>query len=343
MKDRLICAGLKVFRATGLDRAVSFVTRGRGAILMFHRIRCADGRVFSPNKALEVTPEFLDESISLLDELGYEIAPIGELRDRLARDDGRRFAVLTFDDGYRDNLTVAAPILRKRSAPYTIYVTTGFMDGTARPWWLDLEAAVSALDHIEMEIAGDAFSAPARSAEEKQAAYAGAFAFLRMHDEVAMLEQIAMLVDRSGGGGAGDVCMNWDEVRAAASDPLCTIGVHTLSHARLAKRAAEDVRRELQQSRAIIEREIGGSALHLAYPFGDKGSAGLREFQIARACGFETAVTTRPGVLLSGHRDHLTALPRIAVHGSWPDKRSLETFVSGAPSALWNFGRLDVR
>jgi hypothetical protein len=50
-------------------------------------------------------------------------------------------------------------------------------------------------------------------------------------------------------------------------------------------------------------------------------------------------VTTRPGMIFSGHRDHLTALPRVSVNGNWQDIGYFEVLLSGAPFALWNRGR----
>jgi hypothetical protein len=60
---------------------------------------------------------------------------------------------------------------------------------------------------------------------------------------------------------------------------------------------------------------------------------------MARELGFETAVTTRPGVLYAGQEAHPTALPRLSVNGNWQDARDLEALLSGAPFALWNLGR----
>lgn len=340
MKNKIIRAGLQCLQATRLHRRLSAVTRGCGAILMFHNVRPDEGWAYAPNQALEITPEFLETTVQTLRDLEYDIVPIAEAPGRLARKDGRQFAVLTFDDGYRDNLEIAAPILRRYGAPYTIYVTTGFAERTARLWWLELEAAIRALDEVNMTIGGRSFSAPARTVWEKSRAYSRAFAFLGRHDEPAMLDAISALVRQAGSrSDFTDLCMTWDEIRAASEDPLCTIGVHTLTHARLTKHADSVVRRELESSRKIIEERIGRPAEHLAYPFGNAHSAGPREFEIARECGFRTAVTTRPGVVFPEHVQHLTALPRVSVQGTLQERGLLETLLSGAPLAFWNFGR----
>jgi hypothetical protein len=60
--------------------------------------------------------------------------------------------------------------------------------------------------------------------------------------------------------------------------------------------------------------------------------------------GFDTAVTTRPGMLFPEHADHLTALPRLSLNGNFQTGRALSVLTSGAATALWNgFRRIDVR
>ena len=63
------------------------------------------------------------------------------------------------------------------------------------------------------------------------------------------------------------------------------------------------MRSELENSRAVIEAALGVRPQHLAYPVGDRTSAGPREFKIAAELGFKTAVTTRPGVIFPGHAE----------------------------------------
>ena len=81
-----------------------------------------------------------------------------------------------------------------------------------------------------------------------------------------------------------------------------------------------------------LRRSSARPVSHFAYPFGDPTSAGPREFALAREVGFASAVTTRPGMIFAGHRDHLTALPRVSVNGNWQDAGYFEVLLSGAPS-----------
>jgi peptidoglycan/xylan/chitin deacetylase (PgdA/CDA1 family) len=82
--------------------------------------------------------------------------------------------------------------------------------------------------------------------------------------------------------------------------------------------------------------------VHLAYPYGDKIAAGAREFALAQAAGFKTAVTTRPGMIFPESAKHPTALPRISLNGNYQDARILPVLTSGAATAVWNrFRRVD--
>ena len=72
---------------------------------------------------------------------------------------------------------------------------------------------------------------------------------------------------------------------------------------------------------------------------GDPGSAGPREFALARELGFATAVTTRPGHLFADHAAHLHALPRVSVNGCHQSPAALRGLLSGVPFLAWNRGR----
>ena len=136
--------------------------------------------------------------------------------------------------------------------------------------------------------------------------------------------------------------MSWQELAVLASDPLVTIGAHTVNHVMLAKVPERTARAEMDMSRALIEAALGVRPEHLAYPVGDRTSAGSREFRLAGELGFKTAVTTRPGVIFPEHRRHLTALPRVSLNGEHRALRHARVLVSGAATAVWNgFRRID--
>jgi peptidoglycan/xylan/chitin deacetylase (PgdA/CDA1 family) len=336
-----ISALIKLLRLTGATRALAPAFRGRGVILTMHHVRPAVESDFSPNRILEITPDFLDEVIVLLRDQGYDIASLDEVPVRLAAD-GPPFAVLTFDDGYRDNVTHALPVLKRHNAPFALYVTTGFADATAPLWWLDLEEAIARRPSVSVRLPGGPQTFPTATAEEKRAAFDAIYWALRPGPEGSLRAAIAAMAAEAGIDPLArtrDLCLRWHELRTLAAEPLCTIAAHTLTHPMLAKHSEEVAHHEMAASKAIIEEQLGREVRHLSYPVGDPGSAGPREFALARASGFETAVTTRPGVLFADHLSHLTALPRISVNGLFQSRGDVAALLSGVPTALRNRGR----
>jgi peptidoglycan/xylan/chitin deacetylase (PgdA/CDA1 family) len=343
LKNHLIEAGFAAFRVSGLHRALAPMTRGQGVILALHRVRPwrAQTPGFAPNRLLEITPEFLDAALGLTRRLGFEFVTLDEARRRLL-DGGPPFAALTFDDGYRDTRDFALPVLERHRAPFTVFFATGFIERTARLWWIELEEAVRRLDEISFEKDGVALRLPARSAAEKAAAFARVYWTLRGLPEQDLLDVCGALARQAGvdvAATAEDLFLDWGEVAAFSRHPLVAVGAHTMTHRRLAKWPREAARAEMADSKAALEAKLGLAVDAFAYPVGDPTSAGPREFALAREAGFRCAVTTRPGMLFPEHAAHLTALPRVSVNGLWQNAGALETLLSGAPFLLWNRGR----
>lgn len=344
LRYRAIAALLGMLRATGVDRALAPVFRGRGVILTMHHVRPGEPPAFAPNRILEITPEFLDALLGLLAGEGFEVVSLDEVPARLraAPEPLRPFAVLTFDDGYRDNVEHALPVLRRHRAPFTVFATTGFADGCAPLWWLDLEEAIARQDSVEAQLPGGRMRLAAATPDEKKRAFDTLYWALRSGPEDDLRRCISMLAAEAGidpQARTRALCLDWDGLRALAAEPLATIGAHTLTHPMLAKHGADFAEKEMAASKTRIERELGVEVRHLSYPVGDPGSAGPREFTMARALGFDTAVTTRPGMLFADHATHMTALPRISVNGLFQKRSDVATLLSGLPTALQNRGR----
>ena len=345
-RNNMIRAGLGALYLSGAHHLLRPIFSGVGAIFMLHNVRPSRESEFSPNRHLEVAPEFLRAMLAHLQSRDIDIIPVDEVHERLAnRNFSRRFACFSFDDGYRDNRDFALPVMREFNAPFTIYVASDFAEGCGHLWWVALEMVLGKASSVEVTIEGTPTRLDTATAAAKQAAFDRLHDWLRGLAEQEMWREIATLCARHAVDEAAicrDLCLSWSELKDLAQDPLVTIGAHSITHCNLAGQSETTARYELTASRARIEGAIGRPVAHLAYPYGDKNAAGPREFALARAAGYKTAVTTRPGMIFAESAEHLTALPRVSLNGNYQDARILPVLTSGAATAMWNgFRRID--
>ena len=347
LRSNVIRAGLEALYFTGAHHLFRPVFAGVGSIFMLHQVRPRRDAPFQPNCHLEVTPQFLRAVLTHLRSRGIDIVTMDEMHRRLTeRDFARRFACFTFDDGYRDNRDFALPVMREFDAPFTVYVASDFAQGGGNLWWIALEMVIAKASRIEASIDGVATRFDTSTLAAKHAA------FERLHDWLRALpgrddlaREIKALCGRYGIDQAaicGEFCMSWDELKPFAGEPLVGIGAHSITHCNLAQQPDEIASQEMATSRARIENALQLPALHFAYPYGDKAAAGRREFALARAAGFKTAVTTRPGMVFPESAEYPTALPRVSLNGNYQHERLLPVLTSGAATAVWNgFRRID--
>lgn len=343
LRHKAFSAIFKAIALTGADRWGRGLAQGAGMILTLHHVRPAAAEGFQPNRLLEITPEFLDATLSLIRAEGYDIVSLDEAVSRLTDPrPGRFFVALTFDDGYRDNLDHAWPVLAKHNAPWTLFVTPGFADRSARLWWLELEEVIRALPAISLALPDGVFSARTESDTEKLRAFDTLYWRLRNQPEAILLAAISELIQHAGIDSAALVereCLPWETLRALAGAPGVTIGAHTMTHPMLAKHDADFAREEIVASKLRLETELDTPIRHFAYPVGDPTAAGPREFAFADEAGFTSAVTTRPGHLFSDHATHLQALPRVSLNGYHQSEAAVRALLSGLPFLFWNRGR----
>lgn len=317
---------------------------GVGAILMLHRVTAFLERPDGPNRHLSITPEFLDLLVGEMKRMGWDFVSMDEAVARL-RSSGNRglFAAVTADDGYRDNLTEALPVLESHSAPITIYVAPGLTSGDVDLWWEVLEGLVAAGRPLTVKLADGEMRFDCSTAKGRTEA----FRHLSNHltgevaeeDQASVLRRWAEMAGYDAPSPGQKLLMDWDEIRRIAAHPLVTIGAHTVHHYAL-KRLSEAVAAdEICRSRSLIEAEIGKMPQHFAYPYGYAAAAGRREAELARKVGYLSAVTTRHGVLLPEHANHLHALPRISVNGRHQDIGAIRAMLTGATTPLANRGK----
>jgi peptidoglycan/xylan/chitin deacetylase (PgdA/CDA1 family) len=264
---------------------------------------------------LETTPAILEETVRGLLRQRYSIVAMDELLDLMAR--GRsaaKVAVLTFDDGYADAETLLLPLLETLRVPFTIYLTTGYPDRTLFPWWYQLE-----------ELVLSRWNTPA----QREAAF---LAMARPFEEATPAEARALGVQLFGAAAvqreADRLFLSWSQVQRLARHPLVTIGAHTMTHPVLSKLGRAAAIEEMTGSRRIIEKQTGLPCPHFAYPFGCEPHAARREFELARECGFASAVTARFANVFAG--TPTDRIPRI----SGATAKDIEIAASGALSVL---------
>ena len=334
---------LSTLAATRLHYLAGPSTRGRGAILMMNHVRPYEPKAFEPNRSREITPEFLDRVLSLVKTRGYDIVPLGEVEERLREETpSRPFVAITVDGGYRDLVDYALPAFKRHKAPFTAFVTTGFAQGTAPLWWLDLEMAIEKLSAIAITTEDFRFEARCSSPEDKLRVYERLMRILRKGTEPRLRRIVAELSAQAGINSAQTVrtrCLNFEELKTLMLEPLASIGAQTMTHPILAKHDYNFARREIGKSRGIIEDMLHRPARHFSYPFGDRASATMRDYYLAASAGFDSAVTRRPGLLYLEHAEYLFALPRLQLNGHFEQESYVDVLLSGIPFLLYNRGK----
>ena len=333
--SRIQKASLSALHYAGIDSLAAGLSRGTGAIFALHHVSSAMPMAFAPNRHLEVTPEFLDRTIRLVSERGYDVVSLDDARTRLAASEfARPFVCFTFDDGYRDVLENAYPVFQRYQRPFAVYIASDFADGHGNIWWRALENLVRNVDGIELKIEGTLQHFSCKRPAAKTRVFTAIHRWLRRQPEPDAREIVADLCRRHEidvSGLCGELAMNWAEIRELARDPLVTIGAHTRRHVPLGPLSYAEARAEIAESCARVERETGRPCRHFSFP---DGGVGLRDFELAREAGLATAVTSQSGLLKPHHASAMDALPRIALSGDLQKPHYVKVLLSGAPFAL---------
>ncbi len=324
---------------------LSFLTRplygGAGLILMFHRVCPASKTArIQANAGMEITPEHLEAIIQFFTERHYEFISMDQMVEYLHTDRWpQKFVVVTFDDGYVDNITHAYPIFKKHRIPFTLYVTTGFPDAHAILWWYLLE---DLLLRQEFLMINDGFTQKEffcpTMAQKEAAFYCIRTMIMNAPTIEAYMMTVAALFSVYGMDlfkKTKKLAAKWKQIEEISRDPLVTIGAHTVNHFSLSKLSPTLARNEIIKSQQIIQSHIQKEVYHFAYPFGGKEEAGPREFALVKECGFKTAVTTRFAAIFKEHKDHLESLPRFFIHPG-ADESFLNTLLDGTAAGFAN-------
>ncbi len=316
--------------------------RGRGAIFTLHHVRPARAGAFQPNALLEITPAFLEAAIAALREADYDFIPLTMVPDRLAGPPGRPFACFTLDDGYRDNAVHAAPVFTRNAVPFTIFLTSGFIEGSRSMWWETLAALLGRVDEVPYEFPNGPDILAAAAPGEKRAAFDRIAREINTGDELAAVARLDRIASEHGIAPlriTAEEAMRADELKALLANPLVAYGAHTVTHRGLARLPPAEAEAEIAGSMETVAALTGSLPTTFAYPYGDARSVAPHVRETLKRLGIAIGVTTRPGTLRPEMAADLTAAPRISLNGLYQKARFVRALASGIPFRLMGAGR----
>jgi len=209
-------------------------------------------------------------------------------------------AVITFDDGYRDNYLLAYPILKRYGAPATIFLATGHIDAGTPFWWDRVSYAVSHTSREQLDL-GRLGEYRFQTVTERWLAARTIRSRLKDVLDSEKNSAIEELVGHLGadmpGPLARDLFLSWDEVREMSHNGI-DFGAHTVNHPTLIGMPLGQAHSEIARSQRRIAEVVGRPVDTFAYPDGRRANitAGIKA--ILRELGFVCAVYGNPDALV---------------------------------------------
>jgi peptidoglycan/xylan/chitin deacetylase (PgdA/CDA1 family) len=265
-----------------------------------------------------VKSAIFDRQLSFLKK-NFEVLLLDQIAKRLSdgKDIGRCCAV-TFDDGWKDNYTVAFPILKKHAVPATIFLATGFV-GVERNFWPDelkcylnkMAQHPERMQDLNLKIAQNYF--PTRDIGthllKKESFHEQCIEKLKkvaLEERNAVLEALRELTAVTPPAAE---TINWDEARLMLESGFIRFGAHTVNHEILDHVSDETVVYEIRESRNAIEKELSYRVNSFSYPNGNFTASVKKTLQ---DCGIGIGVTTQKGFF--ERTTDLLEIPRIGIH-----------------------------
>jgi len=301
---------------SGLGRAFEVAARPSGAIiLMYHSVATDEAAGFVDPRN-RMPPALFERQMAFL-SAHRQVVPLSQLVEQIASGGTPPAGTVcvTFDDGYLDNLTVAAPILERHRLPATLFLATGYVErGEAQ--WADVLHS-----HFKYRTR-HALSLPDAGIDRTNLASRAALDAAR-----GLLHRCLLAADHEGrvrllgeierqllpAAKPPRLTMNWDDARKLRSRyPSFDIGGHTRNHVDLRARRGETARTEITGCGEDLRRELGVEPGHFAFPY-ERWCAETRDLVVAS--GWKSALGMGNAYRITPASDRF-ALPRVESPGS---------------------------
>jgi peptidoglycan/xylan/chitin deacetylase (PgdA/CDA1 family) len=254
---------------------------------MLHRVVSNRSSLWD-NRSLEITPEFLEQTILKYKSWGYRFVSLDDIYEQMSKKKSfcNKFVAFTLDDGYSDNFELAYPIFKKYNCPFAIYVTTGFIDNRTCTWWCALDELLCKHNVLQLS---DGTIYNCRNIDEKNQAFDNIRTRLFNISSMELkktFEEWFSAYDYPFEQRTKELALSIEQILALSQDSLCTIAAHTVTHPRLSILDYDGQYQEIYESKKWLEQIIGKEVVHFSYPFGDFD---CNSVQILERCGYKTS------------------------------------------------------
>lgn len=288
---------------TGITRVLETLPQRRALIILnYHRIGNADETPFDSG-VFSATAQQFDSQIAYL-KRRFHMATLEEVFAMMRGEAPRGTSVLiTLDDGYLDNYTLAFPILRAHGVQGVFFLPTAFIGTGKLPWW-DMIAYIvkqSVKKRIRLEYPGHTILDLERDGRKRVS-----MQILRLFTQPAVKDPERFIADLENicevsrpKDAAARCFLDWDEARDMQEQGM-SFGSHTHTHEILTKLSPQLQREEARHSREILERELKRAIDTLAYPVGLKHCFSADTVSALEQTGYRAAFSfyggsNRPG------------------------------------------------
>lgn len=272
-------------------------------VLTYHRVsQRAGGEPYDP-EVIDATPQQFDAQMALLARY-FNVIGIDELAEHALHGQSlpKNPCLITFDDGYKDCIKIALPILRRHGLKAVFFIATDYVSERRAYWWDRVHYLVvrSARDSIDLDYPRPLSLDLARDREKSLWKLLRTIKDVRGLDVDRFLAELAAATavpwsEKVERGIADELVMTWDEVRALR-DAGMDIQSHTRTHRVLQTLDDGALARELAGSRAILEEKIDRAVRAIAYPVGKSIADDARLIGAVRAAGYELGFSNVTGM-----------------------------------------------
>jgi peptidoglycan/xylan/chitin deacetylase (PgdA/CDA1 family) len=222
----------------------------------------------------------------------------------------RRAVALTFDDGYRDNLDLAASLLRELELPATFFLIPGILSREVRPWWEVVAWGFTCSTQPTVTWGGKVLATRGRLGRRSYLWVAERLKMLNREALERSVTELIGLLEPEGRAIDDDLFLDWDGARQLVKQGF-PVGSHSMYHTVLNRETPDEQVRNLVTSRARLEAELGVPAELIAYPSGTRADYNASTVDAAKQAGHIYGLAAHAGVHTS--RTSPYAIPRFVM------------------------------